>query len=316
MGEIESEAGGVIGIKERCRGKWGGLLAMYGVDSRYLNGRHGPCPLCGGKDRFRFDNKQGDGTWICNQCGAGNGIDLLMKIRNWDFKECATELEKSVGSVTRQVTKARRSNESVKSMIDHLWNRGVPVQAGDPVALYLANRGLDLPRFPTSLRYVEHCKHNDKTLHPAMIAAVHSADGEIVQVHRTFLTRDGQKADVDPVRLLMPGELPKGSAVRFGDPKDVIGIAEGIETALSAAIAHRVPVWAALTAGRLMTWEPPTGVSEVIIFGDHDTNYTGHAHAYGLANKLSVKHSSLHVVVSIPDKPGDWNDVYSMEAAE
>lgn len=303
-------------IKERCRGKWNGLLSMYGIDGRFLNGRHGPCPLCGGKDRFRFDNKLGEGTWICNQCGAGNGFDLLIKIKGWDFKECATELEKSVGSVVRQVAKARRSNESTKGMIDRLWNLGVAVEQGDPVALYLANRGLELPRFPMSLRYVEYCQHKDKTKHPAMIAAVHSYDGQIVQVHRTFITRDGQKADVNPVRLLMPGELPKGCAVRFGEPKDVIGVAEGIETALSAAIANKFPVWAALTAGRMMTWEPPVGVSEVVIFGDHDTNFTGHAYAYGLANKLSVKHTGLHVVVSIPERPGDWNDIYGQEAAE
>ncbi|MDI5829610.1 hypothetical protein MJN51_36035, partial [Salmonella enterica subsp. enterica serovar Kentucky] len=35
--------------------------------------RHAPCPACGGKDRFRFDDN-GRGSFICNQCGAGDGL--------------------------------------------------------------------------------------------------------------------------------------------------------------------------------------------------------------------------------------------------
>ena len=44
------------------------------------NGRHCPCPVCGGKDRFRFDNKDGRGTYICNQCCSGDGLELIKTI--------------------------------------------------------------------------------------------------------------------------------------------------------------------------------------------------------------------------------------------
>jgi len=52
-----------------------------GVDPVFLDGKHHPCILCGGKDRFRFDNKDGSGSYFCSQCGAGTGMQLLMAFR-------------------------------------------------------------------------------------------------------------------------------------------------------------------------------------------------------------------------------------------
>ena len=64
-------------IHDRALGRWKGILAGIGVDPKYLTGKNVGCPLCkDGKDRFRFDDKRGEGTWICNRCGAGSGVDL------------------------------------------------------------------------------------------------------------------------------------------------------------------------------------------------------------------------------------------------
>ena len=41
--------------KERAVGRWKSILPAFGVTPQQLTGKHGPCPLCGGKDRFRFD---------------------------------------------------------------------------------------------------------------------------------------------------------------------------------------------------------------------------------------------------------------------
>ena len=50
-----------------------------------LSNKHQPCPSCGGTDRYRFDDKQGSGSYICGQCGAGSGINLLMISTGMDF---------------------------------------------------------------------------------------------------------------------------------------------------------------------------------------------------------------------------------------
>jgi putative DNA primase/helicase len=55
---------------ERARGRWREILPIFGIETRYLHNRHGPCPLCGGKDRFRFDDRDGSGSYYCNQCGV------------------------------------------------------------------------------------------------------------------------------------------------------------------------------------------------------------------------------------------------------
>ena len=55
------------------------------MDEKALSGKHGPCPLCGGRDRFRFDDKDGRGTYFCSGCGAGDGVRLAMGITGLSF---------------------------------------------------------------------------------------------------------------------------------------------------------------------------------------------------------------------------------------
>ncbi|MEK9646438.1 MAG: AAA family ATPase [Alphaproteobacteria bacterium] len=69
-------------VHRRYDGNWRAVLSSHGIDERLLDGRHHPCPGCGGKDRFRFDDEAGRGTWICGQGGgtpvAGDALDLLV----------------------------------------------------------------------------------------------------------------------------------------------------------------------------------------------------------------------------------------------
>lgn len=86
-----------------------------------------------------------------------------------------------------------------------------------------------------------------------------------------------------------------------------LGIAEGVETALSASVAFGLPVWSAISAGGLEKWAPPTGVNRVVIFGDNDLSGTGQASAWILAKRLIA--ADVAVDVRIPAIPGtDWAD--------
>src|SRR4051794_31514443 len=85
-------------LRDRVRGRWQGILTALGVPAKTLSNRHGPCPMCGGKDRFRFDDKDGRGTWICSRCGAGDGIELVKRLLNVDFKEAARLIEQQAGA--------------------------------------------------------------------------------------------------------------------------------------------------------------------------------------------------------------------------
>lgn len=90
-----------------ARGRWPEILpALAGLSDAELSDRHQPCPLCGGTDRYRFDDKDGSGSWFCNQCGgkdqrggAGSGMDLLMRRQGWSFVEAARQVEAFLGLV-------------------------------------------------------------------------------------------------------------------------------------------------------------------------------------------------------------------------
>ena len=73
-------------VREAARGRWRSTIYPE-LGIAVGTGKHGPCPACGGKDRFRCDDKDGSGSHFCNRCGAGHGLSLVMKVRNCDFPE-------------------------------------------------------------------------------------------------------------------------------------------------------------------------------------------------------------------------------------
>src|SRR3546814_7529703 len=103
---------------------------------------------------------------------------------------------------------------------------------------------------------------------PTMIAAVRNELG-LVAVHLAFL---------DPTNIMRrPFHKPKlalgllgSGSVRFGEPDDVLGIAEGIEDALSAIDWFQLPVWAVLGAERYAHVGIPSHVKRVIVFGQRN----------------------------------------------
>ncbi|AKI27232.1 hypothetical protein [Moraxella phage Mcat5] len=63
------------------------IFPAVGIKLHGNGKKHQPCPLCGGTDRFRCDDKDGTGSWICNQCGAGTGYTLVRDYTKKDAYE-------------------------------------------------------------------------------------------------------------------------------------------------------------------------------------------------------------------------------------
>lgn len=301
-------------IKDLVIGRWREILIEAGAPSASMHGKHAPCPVCGGSDRFRFDDKEGRGTWFCNHCGAGDGWNLLMLVKGCEFKAAASFAKQLVGDAD-PIRPAERKEADYKPRLRELWRKSTRVEVGDPVKSYLVNRigWFDVPKDLRTVRELEHRSDEGVSVHPAMLALVRDAHGDPVSLHRTYLTPDGHKANVDPVRMNM-GKMPDGCAVRLAEYKTVLGVAEGIETALSAGQYFNLPVWACINAGRLEAWVPPEGVREVIVFGDNDANCVGQAAAYALAERLN---RTITAQVLIPKQiDWDWNDVWQERRAE
>lgn len=291
---------------ESAVGKWPGILAALGVDERFLGRKHGACPFCGGTDRFRFDDKNGSGSFICSHCGAGSGMDFLMKLFGWPFKEAASNVDRVMGSVKESLRVDERSDADKVAAIKRVLRDCQPVTEGDPVWLYL-NRRVGITSIPSDIKYHPNLFHSDGGQFPAMISVLRSEDGTGATLHRTYLTTNGEKAPVTQVKKFMAGKRLNGGAVRLSRVQAQIGIAEGIETALAASERFQMPVWAATNAVLLEQFMPPAGVQAVHVFGDNDSSFTGQAAAYSLARRLV--RDGFAVEVHFPERAdSDWCD--------
>lgn len=287
-------------------GRWPGILQALGVDSRFLCNKHSACPACAGTDRYRFDDKEGRGTWICSHCGSGDGFALLRNLFGWSFADAAKQVDSIVGTVQAGSVVQNRSDESKLQALRDAWKASKPVTKGDPVWKYLNQRlGLDL--VPEDIRCHLGMKHSEGGIYPVMLSTLRYPDGSAASIHRTYLTTDGRKAPVMNVKKFMQGKPLPTASVRLGIAGVTLGIAEGIETALAASRRFGVPVWAATNAVLLESWGPPAGVTDVLIFGDNDKNYIGQAAAYSLARRLI--RDGYAVEIQIPVTIGkDWAD--------
>lgn len=292
---------------ELAIGRWPGILVALGVDPKFLGKRHGECPFCGGTDRYRFDDKNGSGSFICGQCGSGDGMEFLKRNFQWSFREAAANVDSVLGTVQAVTVEKERSEADKVAAIKKTLRECRRVEQGDPVWMYL-NRRVGQIEVPPDIRYHPGLWHKDGGNHPAMVAIIRDQAGHGVTLHRTYLTEQGNKASVSPVKMLMPGKRITGGAVRLSRIEASIGIAEGLETALSASQKFSMPVWSATNATLLEMWMPPQGIEHVVIFGDNDSSWTGHAASYNLAKRLT--RDGLTVEVLLPANVGeDWCDV-------
>jgi putative DNA primase/helicase len=78
-----------------AKGRWPHILPALGITIP-ANGKHGPCPKCGGTDRFRFDDRDGRGTWICSHCQHGDGLDLVKLVAGIDAASAAKEVAQAL----------------------------------------------------------------------------------------------------------------------------------------------------------------------------------------------------------------------------
>lgn len=299
---------------------WHSVLLAAGLDEKFLRRKHGPCPTCGGKDRFRFDNRHGRGDWICNQCGAGDGFKLLMGAQGLPFAE-ARRLVMSLARlsddnppavVPRPADPDPPQPAQPTQRVRALLRESCLVEDCEPARAYLASRALwPLPsghclRAHPSVAYWHERQRIGR--YPALIAAVRDMCGDLVTVHVTYLEQAGEKLRAfEPRKLLSAMTGREGCAVPLMPHGDTLGIAEGIETALSAARLHELPVWAALNTSLLTKWEPPHTVSKVVVFADRDI--AGLDAATKLMERLQER---VRLVVKTPQSK-DWND--SLRAA-
>lgn len=331
-------------LKQQARNHWTDFLESQGIGSGYLNKKHGPCPMCGGKDRFRYINKKGDGDFICNTCTpkGGDGFDFLMKFRRLEFAEVCRLLEKFLGivpgyeanrvvpehtKIANQKTETAEDIEKVSQRkeryLKEVWDGSQDIAEGDVVHQYLTKtRGLktwnsDVLAFHPGLTYQS--REKERLLFPAMLAIIQNVEGKNVSIHRTYLTPiTHQKipAEIGEARKLMSSRYtPNGCAIRLAEPIDgVLGLAEGIETALFCMQESKLPTWSTMSHVFMPMVKIPSHVHTVYIFADNNSRdpktgrQVGQESATELAKRLVEEKKKVFLVIP-PDPDKDWLDM-------
>lgn len=267
------------------------IVHLLGIQGLQRAGHElvGPCPQCGGRDRFGVNLRKG--LFLCRRCGAtGDGIALVMFDRGLDFKEALTWLCGEAEGISEAERKARvakareamrqaderaeRERQKVIADARRLWDQGQRPE-GTPVEEYLSRRAIDIRRlggfascirFHPDLPYAHHIDGSWQTIHrgPAMISAVQNAAGRFSALHRTYLDLDQPKGKA-LIHHPQTGEVldakkglgsKKGGAIRLTGKRSapVMVMGEGIETTLSAwmgAPESGAMFWAGIDLGNM-----------------------------------------------------------------
>jgi len=226
----------------------------------------------------------------------------------------------------REKREQQEANESKRrsAYAQAMWLRAPQVGPDDAVGRYLAGRGiglLHLGRRPGCLRAGQSIRHESGGDWPAMLAAMIGPDGAHVATHRTYLTADGRKAPVSPVKSILGSyagahiPLWKGrtaATLRELPADTVVYISEGIEDGLS--VARHLPwarVIAAASLGNMATvWLPPQ-VREVVLVGQHDPEFKadGKPHPAPIAFRAAVQaHADAGRRVRVTRPPAEFKD--------
>jgi hypothetical protein len=269
---------------------------IYGATLKRHGREHiGPCAFCGGTDRFSINPSKN--LWHCRGHGGGHGaIGMVMHMAGMSFTqtcEALTGESNASGAQAKPLSEGERAarnrqrieneraqqarkeqeeryQEDTKEAAARIWGASISVH-GTIAEKYLNTRGIPTPEgWGPCLRFHPNLPYPKRGEYPALVCHVEDLAGATAAVWRIYLRADGRKADVPDAKL---GLGPAGGgAVRLGGMGRKIGIAEGVETALGAALltGNKFPVWAALSTSGMIGLEVPLGVEHVVIFPDGD----------------------------------------------
>lgn len=261
------------------------------------------CPECGRGERDKtlgLTIEDGAGVAHCFRC---------QYVKNWrDESESQNATRKPLSRPLKT-----HKNERLSTWGLELWDACTGLR-GTVGEQYLLTRHCALPPADGHLRFHAALKHPSGYTSPALVALVTDAvTREPISLHRTWVKADGTKADVDPPRLLLGGHRKQGGVIRLWPDESVtygLGIAEGIETALTLATALS-PVWSLIDAGNMAAFPVLAGIEVLTIAADHDE--AGLDAATACATRWTEEGCDVRVVIP-PRERADLND-YARETA-
>lgn len=258
-----------------AQGLWPDILSGLGVDPTTLKKRHGPCPGCGGKDRFRFHNKNLRGNFFCNTLGkGGDGFQLLQHVYGWDDKEALKRVAAWLGlqsgtKITKEEREAARKRAAEQIELARKAEREAKLAA----AQRAWKTWQRLPEQGSSA-YLERKKVSGFDVRYARgmlaIPVRRVRDGVLTSI-QWIPPEDGKQ------KLFTENSEIEGCCHVIGQVKsvDTLVIAEGYATGASVYMATGLSVAVAFNAGNLLpvakAWREKLPHTRIVIAGDDDT---------------------------------------------
>lgn len=354
-------------LTDRARGRWSEIvraLAPHPVMLQAIErarahpgnayGQKTECPVHIGKSGRAFrvlkDFEQ-SGHCVCNSCGSKKGFGLLMWLNGWDVRQTAVRLgayldepdqHAPARSVWGQPTQASAADSASipkgksRAQLQAWWDEasGLTDPRAEPVVRYLASRGLAAATSLQTLKchpgmpvFVE--SEQSWRSYPTMLAQYRDVNGELVGMHRTFVTEAGQKAPVpSPKRINKAAEALSlaGASIQLMPAAPTLGTSEGIENALSVFLATGMPMWPAGNATLLGALVVPRWVQWLVDWADYDEltqlpNGTLVEPGRAAAERLIERHRGAfcRVRAVYPTMLGrrgvDWNNVWCQKGS-
>lgn len=293
-------------VKQAC-GHWPRILPALGV--KVIKNRHQACPVCGGSDRFRFDDKEGRGTWLCNQCGAGDGLKLVEKV----FGVKPSEAAQKVNAVTGNLPPVAPAETAAAE---------AETGAGRKAAGTLAAKLMEKTRTTTGNAYLT--RKGFPGHECVMLTATHKTGGVTYcagdMVVPLYDERGAlvnlQLINADGIKRTLKGGAVKGCCHTLEGKKQAgkrLWIAEGYVTGLTVHHLTGETVMVALSSVNLLSLASlarqkyPT--CQIILAADRDLNDEGQTKATAAADACDG-------TVALPPVFGDWNDAFMQQGED
>lgn len=293
-------------VRQAC-GHWPRILPALGV--KVIKNRHQACPVCGGSDRFRFDDKEGRGTWLCNQCGAGDGLKLVEKVFGVNPSEAAQKVNAVTGNlppvapeaIAAAETETDADRKTAAELAAKLMEKTRPATGN----AYLTRKGF--PCHECVMLTATH-KTGGVSYHAGdVVVPLHDETGALVNLQ--LINSDGLK------RTLKGGQV-KGTSHTIEGQKQAgkrQWIAEGYATALTVHHLTGETVMVALSSVNLLSLaslvRQKHPVCQIVLAADRDLNGDGQSKAAAAAD-------ACEGTVALPPVFGDWNDAFMQNGEE
>ena len=293
-------------VKQAC-GHWPRILPALGV--KVIKNRHQACPVCGGSDRFRFDDKEGRGTWYCNQCGAGDGLKLVEKVFGVTPSVAAGKVNAVTGNLPPVAPEVIAAAEA-ETDADRKAAAALAVRLMEKIRPATGTAYLTRKGFPAQecLTLTVMHKTGGVTFRTGdVVVPLYDDTGALVNLQ--LINADGLK------RTLKGGQV-KGACHIIEGKKQAgkrLWIAEGYATALTVHHLTGETVMVALSSVNLLSLaslaRQKSPACQIVLAADRDLNGDGQSKAAAAAD-------ACEGIVALPLVFGDWNDAFMQKGEE